>query len=131
MTPTEAENYIYDKFNSKKLNSCIFRFQDTRDATARSKSGKTVILDRNPSDFVMTRNGVTAFVEVKTTESVRGTNENLFKQQAARRDMILNCGGKYIYFIYSNKNLCWFVASGDFIRENPNRKWNEFERLEI
>lgn len=134
MTPKQAEDFIYDTYNSKKLKSCIFRFQDTHDATSRlSRNGlysqKAVLLAPNPSDFVMTKDGVTSFVEVKTTESKTGVVRGLFKEQEARRDRILDCGGSYIYFIYSNCLCKWFEVKGEVIRNNPNMKWEELEKV--
>lgn len=123
-----CENFVYDFFNHKNgKNSMCSRFSDTGD-TFQGK-GKGVILPRSPSDFVITCDGKTLYAEVKSTVSEQGLSSSLFRQQEARRDRVLNCGGEYVYFVYSDAFKIWYRINGKIVKENPNRKWKDLADL--
>lgn len=133
MNPSQAESIIFQYF-SKKKDTCIFRFQDTKDATSRLLRNKPfgipykiIGMDRNPSDFIVCEGGVVYFAEVKHTTSLKGINSGLFAQQKGQRDRIVKCGCPYFYFVYSEEECQWYKIPASAIMENANRKWSELE----
>ena len=126
MLSKKCEKFVDDYFNTLGKNCVCSRFNDTSD-TIQGK-GKGTILRRNPSDFVITQDGVTFYAEVKSTNSPIGVSSSLFSQQKARRDRILKAGGTYIYFIYSYALDTWFYTNGEFIQKKAERKFSELPK---
>lgn len=125
MLSKKCEKFVDDYFNTLGKNCVCSRFNDTSD-TIQGK-GKGILLRRNPSDFVITQDGVTFYAEVKSTDSPKGVSSSLFSQQKARRDRILKADGLYIYFIYSSRLDVWFYANGEFIKEKAERSFSELD----
>lgn len=126
------EKIVYDYYNTKSKESVCFRFQDALDATKRGGFSRGIVpMAKNPSDFIITDNGVTFYAEVKHTENTSGVTRALFEQQRAIRDRILTARGEYWYYIYSVNIHQWYRIPGSVIRDNPNVKWKELGKYMI
>lgn len=130
----KAEKAILAHYNKSK-DCCAFRFQDSKDVTAqlgifKSCSG-VAYTQRNPADFIVVERGNVFFAEAKSTENVRGITTSLFNQQKGYRNRILDCGGKYIYFIWSVARCNWYKIPGGVIRECATRSWDELSIYKI
>lgn len=131
---TIAEHRVWKYFRDGSKRKTIHRFNDTKDASLenfRKSERNLTVMKSTPSDFIITENSVMYFAEVKTTISTVGVTSSLFKQQAKERTLILSAGGKYFYFIYSVATAQWFKVPGQYISENPNRKWSELSQYKI
>lgn len=129
-----AEQRVWKYFRDGSKRKTIQRFNDTKDASLENfrKSDRTLtVMKSTPSDFIITENGITYFAEVKSTISNVGVTSSLFKQQAKERTLILSAGGKYYYFIYAVHSSSWYKVPGQFISENPNRKWSQLTQYKI
>lgn len=127
-----GEKEVYDYYSTTK-NSYCYRFSDTHDINAQLKrfGEKMVYTSAKPSDFLVIYWGRTIFLEVKTTERIRGVTNSLFSEQEGARDRILRCGGEYWYHIYSIANKQWYMVPGWVIAKNPNSKWEDLKYYKV
>jgi hypothetical protein len=130
------EKIVYDYFNSKGKKSICIRFQDTLDASKRVDGyrynpAKLVVMDKNPSDFIITDNGETYYAEVKHTQNTSHISSSLLRQQKMYRERILACGGKYMYYIYAEDIHQWYAIPGEFFVDKGDVKWKEVGKYMI
>lgn len=135
-----GEKEVYDYYSSQR-HSYIYRFTDTHDVNSQLKGfnqrmginqpNGMVYVPANPSDFLVIYKNRTFFLEVKTTENIKGVTYSLFKQQEGFRDRIIRCGGEYWYHIYSIVNKQWYMVPGELIAEKPTCKWEELNHYKI
>lgn len=118
-----CESFIYNYFNRNKKTMCV-RFSDTHD-TFQGR-GKGVILSRKPSDFIVVNDGYTFFCEVKSTEDQKGVRRKLLERQFSRMLRIKNCGGNFVYYIYSKVRDSWFSIDSKNITEDfSSMEWSD------
>lgn len=127
-----GEKEVYDYYSTQK-NAYIYRFSDTHDVNAQLKrfGDKMIYMSPKPSDFFAIYWGHSFFLEVKTTENIKGITSSLVKQQAGMRDRILKCDGEYWYHIYSIVNKQWYMVPGDVVAKNPNSTWEQLKYYKI
>lgn len=130
-----AEEEFYKAFNSKKDRYC-HRFLDTRDMSRIVNQrgdlfGKKVMVKApsQPSDFIVVKNRVTFFADVKSTTSKRGISSSLFKSQTNHKLRILNASGNYFFYIKRLETNEWYVLPGDF--EKLNTTWEELKYFKV
>lgn len=132
MDGKKAEDFILDYLANKSKTIYVARFSDTYDAN-KGRWGnplmKKVFLKRKPSDAVVTINGITYYVEIKSTHSTKGITSGLFSQQKGERIRIENAGGYYVYLIYSFHTQKWYWVFSTQLKENS--KWSEMEKFFI
>lgn len=115
------------------------RFKDTADATAkangRSKGGRKrlVIVDAQPSDYMMTLNGVTAYVEVKDCNNKTSfpfSNITTSQMIAAKRQV----AAKGLYFFAIHHKTQWYCVPAEVILNTTTRKslpWKDLTPYEL
>lgn len=119
----------------------IERFKDTADATAKAnargrRAGRVkrlVIVDAQPADFMVTLNGVTAYVEVKDCNNKTSfpfSNITTSQMIAAKRQVAAK--GLY-YFVIHHKGI-WHCVPAEVILETTDRKsirWTDLEAYQL
>lgn len=128
----QCEKVVFEHFNNDfGKNSVAYRFTDSADINRQSyKKGVRFVVTEvtNPSDFIVTCNGVTFFAEVKCTSDEKGVKPTLLKQQGGSRRRITAAGGEFLYFIYSAHHKEWYkVHASDFIDKNKTVTWDELK----
>jgi len=107
------------------------RNYDTADATGRA--GKLTLVAAQPSDFIVTLNGTTAYVEVKDCNSktsfpfsnIRESQWNAAKQQVA---------AKGLYFFVVHHQGTWYCIPAKVILDTTTRKslpWKDIKQYEL
>lgn len=124
-----------------KKNIFIHRFQDTGDATARAngrgrRTGRRktmVYLEAQPSDFLVTLEGQTAYVEVKDCNSKTSfpfSNITAGQIIAAKRQVAAK--GMYLFVIHHKTT--WYGVPAEVILGTTKRKslpWKDLEQYKL
>lgn len=134
MKPKNKGKYYEDLFRTDlesefKKQIFIHRFQDTGDATAKARGRskhaarkkEVVYVDSQPSDFLVTLNGVTAYVEVKDCNNKTSFpfgNITHSQMIAAKRQVAAK--GRY-YFVIHHIGV-WFCVPAEVILGVTDRK---------
>jgi len=109
----------------------IQRNRDTADASGRA--GKLVVVAAQPSDFIVTLNGITAYVEVKDCNNktsfpfsnIRESQWVAAKQQVA---------AKGLYFFVVHHKGQWYCIPAKVILSTTTRKslpWKDIKEYEL
>lgn len=120
---------ILETFYKKKI--FIHRNADTGDASGRA--GKLVLMDAQPSDFFVTLNGISAYVECKDCNAktsfpfsnIRESQMNAAKQQVAAK-------GKYLFAVHHKGT--WYCIPAQKILATTTRKsipWKDLEKEKL
>lgn len=85
-----------------------FRLVDS--AEIKAKTGKVAVAATSqPSDYILTLNGITAYCEVKSTHSKTSFPFNLIKSsQSAAAQRVLAAGGEYRIYVHRLETGEWF-----------------------
>ncbi len=118
-----------EDFYKKKI--FIHRNKDTADASGRA--GKLVVVAAQPSDYLVTLNGITAYVEVKDCNNktsfpfanIRESQRNAAKQQVA---------AKGLYFFVIHHTGTWYCIPAEVIHNTTTRKslkWDDIKDYQL
>lgn len=126
----QAEKDFEDAFDQYGKGVFVHRLSDT--AQAKATAGKKAFVVAQPSDYLVTLNGVTFFAEVKsTTDPTTFHFANIRKQQLAKSRQIVMAGGTYLFFIKSEELNQWFCVPAAIIhavdRTKKSMSWLELE----
>ena len=122
----KAESFILDWLSKRDKWTYVARFSDNYDANkGRWGKGGVVNLGRKPSDAILIVNGITYFLEIKTTTNQKGLTPSLFKTQESERTRIMAAGGHYAYLIYSVYRKRWYFKDAEFLV--PTDTWDMLE----
>ena len=111
----------------------IQRLKDTTDATGRAK--KLVIVDAQPADFIVTLQGVTAYVEVKESKARTAFpfgNIAISQKIAAKRQVAAH--GKYLFVIHRLDQGHWYCVPAQRILGVTSRKslpWKDLRSCKL
>lgn len=101
----------------------LHRFDDTADLRGRN-NGMALIAKEQPSDYLVTVDGETAYAEVKSTEDPSRFKKSMIRTgqiTAARKQCA--AGGKYWVFVHSNVLRQWFKIPAEFILQSSQASW--------
>lgn len=101
----------------------LFRFNDSYDLQSYASGC--------PADFVMVKNGVTMFIEVKASaDKEKFPKQNLDnKNQKGASFLIDKCGGTYLYYLFSTYHNKWYILNYKDTINRKDWKWSNFQTL--
>lgn len=110
----------------------VHRFSDT--AQAIGMSGRGAVTAAQPSDYLVTHEGVTFFAEVKhSADPVSFAHSGIRPKQAACARMSIPAGALYFFFIKSKALGKWFCVPASVIYGNLKSKstrWADIQEFE-
>ena len=115
-------------FTAKGKKAFVHRVTDT--AAAKATSGKKAFVKAQPSDYIVTDNGLTYFAEVKSSEHVTSfPHSNIQKFQLASARRITTAGGVYIFFLKNLNTGTWYCVPAEVIiaSEKASTRWEDIE----
>lgn len=132
---TEAWKTAEDEFDRHWVRlgkgAYLYKFKDARALHGMNK--RQVAAGVQPSDRLVTHEGVTFYAEVKYTEDLRGFNFTGIKpSQIAAATQVLAAGGEYRIYIKSGASGLWYCVPYGVIQSWPTRSmtWKELEPYE-
>ena len=128
------EKAVWNYYRNGPKTRTIHRFHDTKDANRgrfHDPFSKKVVLDGNPSDFIVCDRGEMYFLEVKSTIDRLGVKSSLLDEQKKERTLVLAAGGNYKYMIYSITYAEWYLVPANVFVEKPTRTWKELSIYRI
>lgn len=126
-----SEKDFEDSFEKHGKAVFVHRLTDT--AVAKAISGSGAFVAAQPSDYLVTLNGLTFFAEVKSTVEVNSFPfSNIQKKQMASSRRIIAAGGAYFFYIHARALDLWFKIPAGVIHEIAKVKksatWIEVEQ---
>lgn len=109
----------------------IARLADT--AAAKATGGNSAMLQAQPSDFMLTVDGVTHYAEVKSSKNASSFPfSNIKKGQMIAARRVTKAGGSYLFFIKNLVTQVWYVVPASVIINHKLKsiKWAELEGYE-
>lgn len=117
----QAEKDFVDYFASYGKDACVIRLTDT--AAAKATSGKNAFIQAQPSDFLLTLQGVTHFAEVKSTKNETSFPfSNIKKGQWAASKRVVAAGGSYLFFIKNLNTDTWYLVPAQVLHAQKPKK---------
>ena len=132
-TGKPSEDAFYDAMKVEGKGTFIHRLADTNEIKGAFMTG---FINSNPSDFVLTRNGVMEYAEVKSSSNGKASfsfsqftpkqNSSMIRQVAA--------GGRYTVYLHNLVTDRWYAVPAGLILETKTNgrkslKWTEIEHL--
>lgn len=132
---TQAQDDFEDHWK-KKPGSHAWRMRDKKDINGLNgkKIGKPggIAAFAQPSDFLVTDEGVLFFAEVKSTSDPKRFNYNQIEPaQRSAASISAACGSPYFFFIYSIARAQWFIlTAAQFVADmKAGKSSRTFEEL--
>lgn len=125
----KCEQTIFKYYNEHfgKKSTC-FRLVDNADINRQGyKLGQKFVVTniKNPSDLIITANGITFYAEVKCTSNPRGVTSSLLGQQNAAIKRIIAAGGMYMYYIFHETTHQWYIVPSEAFAKSKNISWKD------
>lgn len=123
---TEAE--FEEAFTSAGKSAFVHRLTDT--AAAKATGGKRAFVKAQPSDYLVTHNGLTFFAEVKSShDEISFPHSNIQKYQMASARRVTKAGGVYIFFLKNLNTGYWYCVPAEVIiaSEKKSTRWADIE----
>jgi penicillin-binding protein-related factor A (putative recombinase) len=132
-TGKESEDLFYNAMMNEGKGTFIHRLADTNEIKGAFATG---FINSNPSDFVLTRNGVMEYAEVKSSSNGKASfsfsqftpkqNSSMIRQVAA--------GGRYMVYLHNMVSNIWYIVPATLILETKasgrkSLKWTDIEHL--
>lgn len=110
----DAEDEFEDYWKQFGKSATVFRFQDSYDAMAATRS-KTVRAKAQPSDFLVTHDGHTFFAEVKSSTNASSFSLSNIRDNQWRQAMLTTAAkGLYLFYIRNETNGVWYKIPASF-----------------
>lgn len=110
----------------------LYRFDDA--AAIRAKTGAAGYAKKQPSDYLLTLDGVTSYTEVKSCSNPHSFPfSQLEDGQHTAAKQIVAAGGPYLIFVFSTMLKRWFVISYAEVLSSSKSsiKWTEMRPYNV
>lgn len=127
---TTAESAFDGQIEMLGKRAYMHTFKDTRHVKGLSKAG---IALKQPADRLVCIDGITSFVEVKSTYNPRRFERKLIrKHQIGAAKRLTAAGGSYLYFVLNMNTMQWYRIPAEFILKDktPSWTWDQLSQLE-
>ena len=128
-TGTSSEKVFEAKFKSLGKRAFVYRFPDMKEVRGRTKNG-AVWMRKQPSDYLVTENGVMYYAEVKSSEakiSFPFSNIKAYQIGAARQQMAAS--GLYFFFLHRLDTGDWYKVPAELIlnSDKSSVRWADLD----
>lgn len=131
MTNTGTTSEKIFEFHFKKLGKAafVYRFPDKKEVRGRTKNG-AVWMRKQPSDYLVTENGVMYYAEVKSSEakiSFPFSKIQPFQIGSARQQ--ISAGGLYFFFLHRLDTGDWYKVPAELIlnSDKSSVRWTDLD----
>lgn len=117
----------------KKVGKTAYVFTFTDAAKATGLNGRKTMISAQPSDRLLTHNGVTSYAEIKSTIDPDNFRFSLLRTtQSAAAAFVVAAGGLYEVFIHSLAHDRWYRVPYAVIKaaHQKHLKWQDLKEYE-
>lgn len=110
-----SERMFEDIFKKLGKRAFVYRFPDKAEVRGRTQNG-AVWMRKQPSDYLVTENGVTYYAEVKSSQqktSFPFSKIQPYQKGSARRQVA--AGGLYFFFLHNLTTGDWYKVPAEVI----------------